>query len=311
MPTFSQLPSGTEPRQFDIEHFAVQDRIALQVADTFAHPVNQACRAQRSVPGFIRFPVCLPAAYTRLDTNSRENRVISRHIAALLGVSLLAGGCASVDKTALSTDSKKRITTVAVMSVPEPEKFFLNPGQAPGGAALYMFGAIGGLILGGIEASRAQAATNEFTDSIKPTNPDVAQHWNETILGLLQSRGYEVTQVPQLPMKADGKEFDCSSLAGKFDAVLLSSISPGYAVESGVEPHIVASIRLTSSNCTDTHFSDEFLYSARSLGKLTHIERDAKFTFPNRDALLANPQRARQALRTGLAEIAKRAASDL
>lgn len=237
--------------------------------------------------------------------------MISRHaIAALFAVALLAG-CATVEKTALSPDSKKRIKTVAVISVPEPDKYFLNPGQAPGGAALYMFGALGGLILGGIEATRAETATNEFTASVGPTNPDLAQHWNETIAGLLQSRGYEVTQVPQLQKKADGKEFDCSSLAGKFDAVLLSSISPGYAVESAVEPRIVASVRLTSNNCTDVHFSDAFLYSAMPIGKLTHVERDAKFTFQNRDALLADPQTARQALRTGLAEIAKRATSEL
>jgi hypothetical protein len=238
--------------------------------------------------------------------------LISHHsIAALLTVSILAGGCATVDKTAYSPDSKKRIRTVAVIGVPEPEKYFLNPGQAPGGAALYMFGALGGLILGGIEASRSESATNEFTAAVKPTNPDVARHWNETVLGLLQLRGYEVTQLPQLPKKADGKEVDCTSLNGKYDAVFLSSISTGYAVESSVEPRVFASVRLTSSSCTDTHFSDAFLYSARPLGKLTHVERDAKFSFSSRDALLADPQTARQALRTGLTEIAKRATSEL
>lgn len=234
-----------------------------------------------------------------------------RSFAAVLSVSLLTGGCATVDKTAFSSESKKKIKTVAVISVAEPEKYFLNPGQAPGGAALYMFGAIGGLILGGIEATRAENATKEFTASVKLTNPDVARHWNDSVIALLQSKGYEVAQLAQLPKRADGKEIDCSSISGKFDAVLFSSISTGYSVESGVEPRVFASVRLASSNCTETHFSDGIVYSSKPLGKFTHIVRDTKFTFPNRDALLADPQKAKEGLRTGLTEIAKRATSDL
>jgi hypothetical protein len=245
-------------------------------------------------------------------TQEREDSLISRrNIAVLLMASLLTGGCATVGKTAFSPDSKKRIKTIAVMDVPEPEKYFLDPGQAPGGAALYIFGALGGLILGGIEASRAESATNAFTAAMRTTNPEVARHWNETVIGLLQEKGYEVAQLPALPMKADGKDYDCASIAGKFDAVLFSSISTGYAVETGVEPRVFVSLRLTSSSCSDTHYSDSFVYSARPFGSVTHLLRDARFTFSSRDALIANPQTAKQALRTGLGEIAKRAASGL
>lgn len=238
--------------------------------------------------------------------------MISRKsILALLTITALTAGCATVEKTALSPDSKKKIKTIAMIGVTEPGKYFLDPGQAPGGAVLYAFGALGGLILGGIEASRAENATNEFTSAVKPTNPDVARHWNASISTLLQERGYEVTQLPELPKKTDGKEVDCSSIAGKYDAVLLSSISTGYAVESSIEPRVGAFVKLTSSNCADTHFTDAYIYSAKPLGKLTHVERDSKFTFSSRDALLADPQTARLALRTGLTEIAKRVTSDL
>lgn len=231
-------------------------------------------------------------------------------IGAFLAAVVLTAGCATVEKTALSSDSKKNIKTVAVVGVTEPEKYTLNPGQAPGGALLYVFGTLGGLVLGGIEASRAEAATNEFTAPIKPTNPDTATHWNELVHSHLQSKGYEVTMLPPLPVKAGTNEFDRSSTAGKFDAVLLSSISTGYAVESDVEPRITASLRLVSSDCTDIHFSEGLLYSATPLGAFTHIERDTKFAFPTREALLSSPETAREALRTGLSEIAKKATSD-
>jgi hypothetical protein len=231
-------------------------------------------------------------------------------ISVVLLTSLVAAGCATVEKTALSAESKKKIKTVAFVSTKEPEKYFLNPGQAPGGFMLYAFGALGGAILGGIEATRIQNATNEFTAAIKPTNPDVAQHWNSSVLTLLQSKGYEVTQLAELPMKPDGKEQDCTVTTGKYDAVLVSTIGTGYAIESAVEPRVMATLKLMSDNCTQTHFSDVYVYSEKPLGKFTHIERDTKFSFANREALIADPQKAKEALRTGLAEIAKKAAAE-
>lgn len=237
--------------------------------------------------------------------------IVRYGVPALLLVSILATGCATVERAPLSPEAKSRIKTVALVAVDEPEKYFLIPGQMPAGSALYMFGALGGLVLGGIEASRAESATNEFTAAVKPTHPDVARHWNDSIAESLQTKGYVVTRLPRLSKKHGEKELDCTPMAGKFDAVLLTSISAGYAVESSVEPRVVALVRLASSNCTDTHFSDGYLYSARPIGEYTHIERDPKFAFASRDALMADPQTAKQALRTGLAEIARRAASAL
>ncbi len=235
----------------------------------------------------------------------------SYRVIALVLSALLATGCATVDKTAFSPEAKKTIKTVAVIGVNEPDSYFLHPGMAPGGAALYMFGALGGLILGGIEASRAQAATNEFTLALKPTQPDVASHWNDSVLTLVQAKGYEATPLPSLPMKSGGKEVDCSSLAGKFDAVLLTTIATGYAVETATEPRVSATVKLLSGNCAKTYYADSFLYAAKPLGKLTHIERDKQFSFASRDALIADPQKAKDGLRTGLTEIAKKVAADL
>lgn len=234
----------------------------------------------------------------------------NRLIAAALLLAALCSGCATVDKTAFSSESKKHIKTVAFVTVPEPEKYFLDPGQAPGGFALYAFGALGGLVLGGIEAARVESATNEFTSAIKPTTPALAQQWNEGVMSLLQAKGYEVTQIPALLQKTDGKEVDCSSIAGKFDAVFLSSFTAGYAIGSTAEPRVGASVLLMSGNCATKHFSDAFIYSAKPSGQLTHVERDAKFSFQSRDALIANPEMAKQALRTGLNEITKKAMTD-
>ena len=238
--------------------------------------------------------------------------MISRHtLAVLLMASLLFSGCTTLEKTAFAPDSKKKIKTIAVIGVSEPDNYVLDPGQVTGGSALYAFGALGGLILGGIEASRTENATKEFTASVRGTQPGLAQHWNESLITLLQSKGYQVTQLPPLPKKDGKNEVDCSSTVGKFDAVLLSTLAmTGYVVESMVEPRVVASVRLLSNDCVETNFSDGYIYSAKSLGKLTHIIRDAELSFPSREALLADPQKARRAMRTGLTEIAKTVSSE-
>lgn len=228
----------------------------------------------------------------------------------LVLVSLLAA-CSTVKKTALAPESKQKIKTVAVFETPEPQEYFLNPGQLPGGAALYAFGALGGLVLGGIEANRMQNATSEFMAAIKPTQPDVARHWNQNMLSQLQAKGYQATVLPPMA-KPEAKDNEaCGSVAGKYDAVLLTGISTGYAETSSVEPRVVASVRLLAGDCQQTYFEETFLYAAQPLGSLTHLPSDAQFTFPSRAALMADPLKAKEALRSGLGEIAKKATSAL
>lgn len=212
----------------------------------------------------------------------------------------------------MSAESRQKIKTVALVAVPEPEKYPLNPGQVPGGTLLYGFGAIGGLVLGSIEASRYETATNEFTSAVKPTRPAIAQHWNEILLSSLQSRGYQVTLVPELPMKKDAQEADCSGLAGKYDAVVLSSISSGYAVADAVRPFATAKVRMLSGDCSQTYFADVFGYSTALVkAPPTYSVGDARFNFPSREALLSNPELVKEAMRTGVGTVAQNVAAAL
>ncbi|MDZ5458351.1 hypothetical protein [Azohydromonas lata] len=193
--------------------------------------------------------------------------------------------------------------------MPEPEKYPLNPGQLPGGALLHAFGALGGAVLAGIESSRYETATNEFTTAIKPTRPAIAQHWNESLLLSLQSKGYQAMLVPELPMKKDAQETDCASIAGKYDAVMVSSISSGYAVSDAVQPVSYAKVKMLSSDCGETYFSDAFSYSTKPMPRTTHSQSDARFNFPSRELLLSNPELAKEAMRTGVGTVARQAAA--
>jgi hypothetical protein len=211
----------------------------------------------------------------------------------------------------LQADVKQNLKSIALVQVPDPDRYFLNPGQAPGGAALYMFGALGGAILGGIEASRAESATKEFTASLQPLSPAIGTRLTDELATSLSSRGYTLTRIPQLPKSADSKTIDCGEYKGRFDAVMITSLSAGYAVESQVEPRIGTDVKLLSSDCSKTLYTGSFVYTNKEFPNAVLVVRSNDAVFASRELLIANGEKAKEALQIGASELAKRIAQEL
>ncbi len=238
-------------------------------------------------------------------------KICFRNTLALL-ISLLLAACASTPKVALTSEVKQSIKRIALIQIHEPEKYFLNPGQAPGGAALYMFGALGGAILGSIEVSRFNTATTQFNSAVSPLKSDLSDTLISQLESGLRNKGYEIVRVPPPPMTADGKRFDFSKIEGQFDAILSSGLTAGYRVDSGmVSPQVTVAILLLSSPKTDTLFEDTYTYSSRQIGKSVWIEPDIKFTNASTDALYDHINNTVDGLRTGTAKLAERIVADL
>lgn len=229
----------------------------------------------------------------------------------LIAVIASLAACASNPKLALKAESKQKIRTIAIVQAPEPARYFLQPGQLPGGAALYVFGALGGLVLGGIEATRAENATSEFNAALTPHTPALGSAWNDELFRLVGERGYTVTRIDPLPKAPDGQQIDCASVKGQYDAILVSDISGGYALESQAEPRVIAHAKLLSGDCRESMYAETLIYAARTFGKLTLVERNPEFAFPNREALFADLPKSKAALRAGASELAKRVALEL
>lgn len=232
-------------------------------------------------------------------------------IPVLLVVCIAVVGCAASPKVPLQADAKQRIKTIAVVQTPDPERYFLNPGVNVAGSALYMFGAVGGLILGGIEAARAESATRELMTSFGNELPAVGTLLTEDIKSAVAARGYSVTEIAPLPKSSDEKSVDCGSSKGKFDAVMLTSLSAGYVVESQVEPRVALRVQLYSSDCSQVLYSETFVYGNKEVRNATFLARGEEAAFPSREQLIANPAKAREALRTGTSRLAKRATEEL
>lgn len=236
------------------------------------------------------------------------NRVV---LALLSAIIALLAACSGAPKVAMRPEAKQSLKRVAIVEVPEPT-YSMHPGAAPGGAALYIFGALGGAILGGIEASRQEAASARFTAAIEPLKPALAVAMLEQLDSGLRAKGYETWRVPVPPKTSDGKDYDFTKMVGDHDAILVTTLVAGYAIESGaVVPRVSARVTLHPKQGTELVFSEYYLYAPRKVGELVFVESDPQFTFPSLDAVYANPGAPVAGLRAGTTKLAERIVGDL
>jgi hypothetical protein len=212
----------------------------------------------------------------------------------------------------LLPDAKNSIKRIALVEVAAPAAYTMNPGQMPGGAALYMFGAIGGAILGGIETNRFNSATQKFNDAVTPLHPDINLTLLSQIEARLRQKGYEVTVVSQPPKTPDGKSYDLKKINGTFDAVLVTLLNGGYGVVSdSISPQLSVSVSLTEQENNKILFSDIYTYSSLKLGDSVQIVPNSKFILANETMLYTNIQIAVDGMKEGAEKIAERIAVDL
>jgi hypothetical protein len=225
---------------------------------------------------------------------------------------LLVAACASVPKVAFKPETKQSIKRIAIVETAEPINYFMDPGPSPGGSALYMFGALGGAILGGIESNRYETATARFNAAVAPFKPNLSIILLDQLEAGLKAKGYEVIRVPAQPKTADGKRYDFSKLEGQHDAVLVTILGAGYSVESGVVvPRVSVAASLYSRVDSEKLFSDDYVYGSRKFSTLIPVESDPKFTLPTMEAVYSNVGIAVDGLKTGTRKLTERLLTDL
>lgn len=235
-----------------------------------------------------------------------------RRSLGVLVVCALLSACVAAPKVAMNSEAKKSVKRIALVAAPEPAEYAMFPGQAPGVAVLYIFGALGGAIVGGIEASRYNEATLRFTTALKPLNPELSSQLLARLESGLTGKGYEVVRVPVPPKNAEGNALDYTKVQGSFDAILSPVLMAGYANDAGaVAPRVSVGATLVSKNGTDKLFSDTYLYGMRKVADLVHIEPDAKYRVKTVDEVYLDVPLALEGLRAGTDMIAERIVAEL
>lgn len=233
-----------------------------------------------------------------------------RLLTVLLVVSLTA--CASAPKVALRADAKQSVKRIALAEIPEPKAYAMNPGPMPGGAAFYVFGAIGGAVLGGIEANRYESATSRFHYAVSPSKPELSAVLMDRLEAGLKDKGFNVVRVAAPPKTADGKGYDFKAIDSEVDGILITALEAGYAVESGpVTPRIIVGASLHAKSSGQALFSDRYLYSTTKFGDLVLVQSDSKYTMPSLDAVYQNMDTIVEGLKTGTGKLAERILVDL
>ncbi len=230
---------------------------------------------------------------------------LQRIFAGLLALSLVA--CATNQKIALNPEVKRTVKHVALIDIPEPSRYTMNPGKAPGVAALYIFGALGGAVVGGIEAARFEKATARFNEAVAPQKPNLSALLVADLELGLKQKGYEVTRVPPPPLDAEGKNYDVSKIEGSFDAVLIAHLGAGYSAAAGKAcPQVTAAVSLVSPSNSNTLFSDTYVYSSQKAGGSVQIAPDAKFILASVDDVYVNITVPAEGMKEGTNKIAER-----
>lgn len=232
-----------------------------------------------------------------------------------LGLAFIAtilSACSSAPRIALSPDAKKSIQRIAIVETPEPEKYYMNPGQVPGGAALYMFGALGGAILGGIEVSRFESATSKFNSAVSPLHPELSSMMLTQVASNLSTKGYSITRVPMPQKSADGKRLAFENITGEFDAVLYMDLSSGYSYDSGVvAPRVGITASLYKKGSSKAIFAENYLYNNNKIGAYVWIQSPSDFSMPSIDAVYDKLPIAVDGMRDGVKKIAEHIAADI
>ena len=230
----------------------------------------------------------------------------SASIAWALFVAIAIGGCATKPQVPLKAETKKSIRNIAIVETPEPERYVMAPGQLPAGYMLYMFGAIGGAVLGGIEASRVEAASNSFTSAVVPFRPNVQATFQSVVESGLKEKGYRVARIAAPPKDAEGKGYDLAKLDGDYDAFVIADLSGGYGVDGRVTaPKLVGSVSVVGKSGAKTHFAQTYVYAPRKMRDWVHIVPEARYSLTSPEATYKNGQLAAEGLRTGAAKIAE------
>lgn len=224
----------------------------------------------------------------------------------LLLVTIVIAGCASTPKpVAFQPAEKQALKRIAIVESGGDEKFFLYPGQLQGGQVLYAFGAIGGAILGGIEGSRIESATNSFNSAVAPFNPSPKTAFVQQIQGNLQAKGYEVILVSAPPMLPGEKGPDLSKIDEPVDAIMVGALSSGYSKESGgICPLIFAKVRLLSKSDKRILFSQDYVYGFSKRQNSIQLTPDSEFVFDSTESVYANGQLAAKGLNSGAVTLA-------
>lgn len=172
--------------------------------------------------------------------------------------------------------------------------------------------AVGGAVGGGIAgAATGDVEAPEFNGSLKTMSVQMGAEVRAAITKALRNDGYDVNEnvVPRFGANLLSRYDDVKTNS---DAILDATVVAAYAGEGGwfsptLSPMVLIYVRLVDTKNHSTLFNKGYLYNSTS----KTLRADERYTVPNEQALLSDPQLAVEAWRAGAARIADQIQQDL
>ncbi len=234
-------------------------------------------------------------------------RVRSTTIAAVILAALLSACAQAPKRQALSREAAAAAKTVAVMQAPNEEGYGVNVINHPG----QYFGLIGGLV----QVSEASAKMKRLNTAVDPAQTRLRERFGGRLRERLGAAGYESSAaVVPSPLKDDQFLANAKqqTQADLFVRVELDAAYLAQTPTSDYVPHINVNVKAFDSKTGAALYEERFTYGLPLLGtNAIHIEPDARYRFKDIDALVADPQRARDGWFAGVDAITEKIALDL
>jgi hypothetical protein len=238
---------------------------------------------------------------------------VNRHIfvrtCAILMVMSLFAACAGPQKRAMDPQLRKDMKSVVIIQQPEPEKYMVWGGASvPGGFMLYAFGALGGLVLGSIEVTRAESQATQLTAALRPHDPLVASSLAARMKEDLEARGVKVRVVPAPPIAEDKKGYNYAGLNFEEELIVEPVMTVvGYRADSKkIRPMITTRVRVLDARTRDEKMLELLVFGDKFGDQFLPLDPGTDWDFDDLDALYAGGERAAKGLTAGVAALSRK-----
>lgn len=210
-----------------------------------------------------------------------------KFLIGLAAVAVLLSGCGSAP-VALRSDAIKKIKTVALISVSEPQTYAANDFGNPGS----MFGAIGGAVAGMSSANAGKNLEQIAQDAGYKAGEDMTRSMQDQLV----KAGYAVSVVKVAREKSGELLSTYEGVnSGGADVIMDLAIQTiGYATEHPMfsphwRPASIVNVALVDSRTHEKLYAEKFMYGYHNpFMSGTNLDAPVTFHFRNKDSLFAD-----------------------
>jgi hypothetical protein len=207
----------------------------------------------------------------------------------------LLAGCASAPEIPFDRAAAPNVKTIGIMT----------PG-APDGATVVLASSVGqsfGLVGALIDAGMQSARDSKVKDMLKQQSMSAPDNFVDAVKAGLEQHGYTVVSVPGARDRDDfAKTYPKETGVDAFLDLVTTSygyVAAGIGSATPYRPTYAAKVRLVGANGAPVLLQDAVFYNpVRPTNRTITVAPDAALQFKDFDALVADPTKAAEALRT-------------